>query len=571
MAAELGAFPQWEKNRDSMLRVIRNHRRASYGAEKNEYEGLTIKPRGLDPELTPDELLVAAREAWDRALELGEKYGFRNAQTTVLAPTGTIGLVMDCDTTGIEPDFSLVKFKKLAGGGFFKIINQAIPEALQRLGYEPTEVEAIINHAVGTGSLEGCPTINPETLRSRGFDDEALGRVENALPMAFELSHAFTPEVVGETILEKLGVSAEQAGLPGFHLLSWMGFSADEIADANRWVCGTMTVEGAPYLAEEHLPVFDCANKCGRDGERYIAVDGHIAMMAAAQPFISGAISKTINMPSHASVEDIQQAYRTSWEGMLKAVAIYRDGSKLSQPLSATLDVEDRATLLEAVEKQDTDTVVQVLAEQVVRGQVKRQPLPQRRKGFTQKALVGGHKIYLRTGEYPDGSLGEIFLDMHREGAAFRSLMNCFAIAVSLGLQYGVPLEEFVEAFVFTRFEPNGPVMGHDRLRMATSVIDYIFRELAISYLGRHDLAHVSEEDIRYDAVGTSRVAAEASDRSGGGEGLIATESAVNVKVIEARAKGYEGDACEECGHFTLVRNGNCLKCVQCGSTTGCS
>jgi len=597
MAAEHGPFPAFEENRESMLRVIRNHRRAAYASEPGEYEGLTIVPKGLDPARTPEELLEAARAAWDRALELGERHGYRNAQVSVLAPTGTIGLVMDCDTTGIEPDFALVKYKKLAGGGFFKIINQAIPAALRHLGYDEAAIEEIVAHTVGHGTLEGCPTIGHDTLRRMGFDEAAIARVEAALPMAFEIRNAFAPHVLGEDTLRGLGFTDEDLADWRLDVLERLGFSAAEIDAANTWACGTMTVEGAPHLKEEHLPVFDCANRCGRKGTRYIRYEGHIQMMAAAQPFLSGAISKTINMPADATVADIQRAYRIAWETMIKAVALYRDSSKLSQPLSIGLDSEDEEAIAAAVATGDTGTVAQTMAERVVlRYQARRHRLPQRRGGYTQKATVGGHKVYLRTGEYADGSLGEIFLDMHREGAAFRSLMNCFAIAVSLGLQYGVPLDEFVDAFVFTRFEPNGMVGGHDRIKMATSVIDYIFRELAITYLDRTDLGQVHPEDVRHDAVGgTSTTPQEEDDdegepmaevhaiavgqraaaargpaRTGPVERGLAGEDMARA-MEEARLKGYEGELCPECGQLTMVRNGTCLKCLSCGATTGCS
>ena len=498
MAAELWPFPGYAKNRDAMLRVIRNHRRAAYTAPTEEFEGLTITPAGIQPEHCPPDLLIAARRAWDRALELGTAYGYRNAQVTVIAPTGTIGLVMDCDTTGIEPDFALVKFKKLAGGGYFKIINQSLPPALETLGYSSSQVQDIVNYCVGRQTLQGAPFINHETLKQKGFDDAALARMESGLAQAFEIQFAFNKYVLGEEFCRtKLGLTDLQLTEANFNLLKALGYTQEEIAAANDYCCGTMTVEGAPHLKVEHLPVFDCANRCGRIGQRYIAVDAHIRMMAAAQPFISGAISKTINMPADATLEDVKSAYLFSWKSMVKAVALYRDGSKLSQPLSASTDsgktVEASTEVLNIAEKITERVLVRYLA--------KRRPLPARRNGYTQKAVIGGHKLYLRTGEYEDGTVGEIFLDMHKEGAAFRSLMNCFAIAISLGLQHGVPLEEFVEAFVFTRFEPNGPVKLNDRIKMSTSIIDYIFRELAVTYLDRYDLAQVKEEDLRMDSV----------------------------------------------------------------------
>jgi ribonucleoside-diphosphate reductase alpha chain len=652
MARELGPFPGYSKNRDSMLRVIRNHRRAAYLAGGADYEGLGIKPVGIDPTYCPPDLLSAARLAWDKALALGEAHGFRNAQVTVLAPTGTIGLVMDCDTTGIEPDFALVKFKKLAGGGYFKIVNQSVPIALKRLGYTPEQTDDIVHYCVGRKTLQGAPGVNVDTLKVRGFTDEAIERIEAALADAFDIRFVFNKFTLGEEFCrDRLGFTDEQLADWNFDMLTALGFDKAEIDAANDYVCGTMTVEGAPHLAAEHLPVFDCANKCGRTGQRFIKAEGHIRMMAAAQPFLSGAISKTINLPADATVEDVSAAYLLSWKLGLKANALYRDGSKLSQPLNASAD-DAAAAILEASleptpeapsplelvaaarsespEVSPHDAVRHTATRLVYRYIARRRLLPARRRGYTQKARVGGHKVYLRTGEYEDGSLGEIFIDMHREGAAFRSLMNCFAIAVSLGLQYGVPLEEFVEAFTFTRFEPNGPVQGHDNIKMATSVIDYVFRELAMSYLGRHDLVQVSPDDTRHDWAGDAsqpsldfedeadggmhehapgfshenhdsrgfrkatngeksptpggppptrpiRIGPEAADSGGRGTATAlvskapAPEAFMAGQISVARLKGYEGDPCPECGAFTLVRNGVCLKCDTCGATSGCS
>ena len=591
MAKDLGPFPGFEKNRLPMLRVIRNHRRAAYNAPARDYEGLTITPLGIDPEHCPQALLEAARATWDRALELGEKYGYRNAQVTVLAPTGTIGLVMDCDTTGIEPDFSLVKFKKLAGGGYFKIINQSIPVALDTLGYPPHQIAEIVSYCVGRKTLQGAPFINHETLRAKGFDEAGLARIEAALEAAFEIQFVFNSWTLGDGyVSQQLGLNDAQLAEWNGNLLRALGFTPAEIEAANDYCCGTMTVEGAPFLRPEHLAVFDCANRCGRRGQRFIPVAAHIRMMAAAQPFLSGAISKTINMPQDATIADVKDAYRASWKSMLKAVALYRDGSKLSQPLNAVSDDEEEAAAA------DIEKVAERMTERVVTKYLReRHRLPGRRTGYTQKAVVGGHKVYLHTGEYEDGSLGEIFIDMHKEGAAFRSLMACFAIAISLGLQHGVPLEEFVHAFVFTRFEPNGMVQGNDRIRMSTSVIDYVFRELAINYLGRTDLSHVPDEDLRSDSVGSKIeppsdmggvpepvirarppmpsgdiASARAARPVSGGSGGLAEAKLLSASEI-ARLKGYEGDACGDCGQFTMVRNGTCLKCLTCGTTTGCS
>jgi ribonucleoside-diphosphate reductase alpha chain len=590
IARDLGPFPRYAQNREPMLRVIRNHRRAAYNAAPSVYEGLTITPLGVDPSHCPSDLVQAARETWDRALTLGEAYGYRNAQVTVLAPTGTIGLVMDCDTTGIEPDFALVKFKKLAGGGYFKIINQSIPIALRTLGYTADQIDDIVAYCVGRKTLRGAPGVNPDSLRAKGFDEAGIARIEGALEGAFDLSFAFNPWTLGEGYVQRqLGLNDAQLAEWNGNLLRALGFTAAQIEAASDYVCGAMTVEGAPHLRDEHLPVFDCANRCGKKGRRFIAVDAHIRMMAAAQPFLSGAISKTINMPSDSTIEDVKQAYHAGWRSMLKAVALYRDGSKLSQPLNATTDEDEVAAA-------DVEAVAEKMAEKVVTKYLLRRErlrLPDRRAGYTQKAVVGGHKVYLRTGNYEDGTLGEIFLDMHKEGAAFRSLMNCFAIAISLGLQHGVPLEEFVDAFVFTRFEPNGMVMGNDRIKMATSVIDYVFRELAISYLGRTDLSHVPDEDLRSDTLGNKigqgpiamilpaplAVAttalepvsiARAAVPLSGGSGVAADLKVLSASDM-ARLKGYEGDPCGDCGQFTMVRNGTCLKCITCGTTTGCS
>jgi ribonucleoside-diphosphate reductase alpha chain len=651
MARELGPFPGYARNRKQMLRVIRNHRRAAQNAGAGQYEGLEILPMGIDPDECPTELLKAAREAWENAERLGEAHGFRNAQVTVLAPTGTIGLLMDCDTTGIEPDFALVKFKKLSGGGYFKIINQSLPPALEKLGYSPEQIEDIVSYALGKGTLVGAPFINPETLATKGFTHEVLQRLERALPTAFELRNAFNKWTLGEDFCRQyLGLTDEHLDNFHFDLLRHLGFSEEEIEAANNYVCGTMTIEGAPHLRQEHYPVFDCANRCGRFGTRCISTEGHIRMMAAAQPFISGAISKTINLPANATIQDISDAYMLSWKLGLKANALYRDGSKLSQPLNAAVDDAAAAILevsmqgelppIEATPISQTAAIQSAAKQLVYRYIAKRRALPTRRRGYTQKARVGGHKVYLRTGEYEDGTLGEIFIDMHREGAAFRSLMNCFAIAISLGLQYGVPLEEFVDAFVFTRFEPNGPVTLHDNIKMSTSVIDYVFRELALSYLGRDDLVQVKPEDLRSDAVGkpdqepdwvdeeegeeiegglVPGKAWEDHDSSGFGKGrdetgakrepavpskeppggsgsafaflsgpaeasdaassaaetvrpsTTSTATDVESRIREARLKGYEGDPCGECGSFTLVRNGVCLKCDTCGATSGCS
>jgi ribonucleoside-diphosphate reductase alpha chain len=615
MSQQLGAFPRYQDNREHMLRVIRNHRRAAHASAPHEYEGLTVLPVVHNPTLFTQELWGLARRTWDKALTLGEVAGFRNAQVTVIAPTGTIGLVMDCDTTGIEPDFALVKFKKLAGGGYFKIVNNSVEAALRKLGYTNEQIEAIETFAKGTLTLDGAPHINVATLRAKGFDDAAIAKIQSALPSAFELAFVFNRFVLGDEFCERvLGLTQDQLNDFNFSLLrDGLGFTQQQIEEASDVICGRMTLEGAPYLKEEHLPIFDCATPCGKHGARYIRPIAHIEMMAAAQPFVSGAISKTINLPQTATIADVKEAYRFSWERMIKAVALYRDGSKLSQPLATKGDLGDDS---EAPADQAFTTPIQMAERVVYRYIAKRRRLPDRRSGYTQKAVIAGHKVYLRTGEYSDESLGEIFIDMHKEGAAFRSLMNNFAIAVSLGLQHGVPLEEYVDAFTFTRFEPNGPVVGHANIKMATSIIDYIFRELAVSYLGRYDLAQV-QPTMSVDAMGpdpeyigeedagvhvttpTKDIAHEslhpksqhlnptatirpetpvafvgsttsAVERPTSARAMTATLPQLDERRI-AVAKGYAGDACGDCGQFTLVRNGTCLKCDSCGATSGCS
>ncbi len=638
MAGELGAFPGHAKNADHMLRVIRNHRNAAYG-NADGYEALSVKPVPLDHANCPQGNLIAiATATWDEALRLGEKHGYRNAQTSVIAPTGTIGLVMDCDTTGIEPDFALVKFKKLAGGGYFKIINQSVPAALEKLGYGSAQIEEMVSYAVGHGTIGNAPAINHTTLVGHGFGPNELAKIDAALAQAFDIRFVFNQWTLGEEFCTQvLGIPAEKLNDPTFDLLKSLGFSKKDIEAANDHVCGTMTLEGAPFLKTEHYSIFDCANPCGKKGKRYLSVNSHIYMMAAAQSFISGAISKTINMPNDATIEDCQSAYELSWSLGVKANALYRDGSKLSQPLASAL-VEDDDEAAETLESGTAHEKAVVLAEKIVEKVIvkeiiksHREKMPQRRKGYTQKANVGGHKVYLRTGEYEDGSLGEIFIDMHKEGAGFRAMMNNFAIAVSVGLQYGVPLEEFVDAFTFTKFEPAGMVQGNDSIKNATSILDYVFRELAVSYLDRTDLAHVQPEGASFDSIGrgdqesvanVSELSETAATRSlevlrqisstgylrnrmpqdlvllQGGQGPGGTQtldrampqavqhsasttmgsttavssSAVSMDArVKAKMQGYEGEACGECGNYTLVRNGTCMKCNTCGGTSGCS
>jgi ribonucleoside-diphosphate reductase alpha chain len=563
MAAELGPFARFAANRDDMLRIVRNHRRAALGAPAAEYEGLSVLPQPIDALFCPPDLLAAARTAWDRALELGERHGYRNAQVSAVAPTGTIGLVMDCDTTGIEPDFSLVKFKKLAGGGYFKIINASLPPALRRLGYTDAEIDEIVAYCLGRGTLDGAPGVSAESLRAKGFGEADIAKVNESVRNAFSISFAFGQHVLGKDFLAgALKIPESAFAQPGFSLLAHLGYSTDDIEQANRYACGTMTIEGAPHLKEEHYAVFDTASPNGRLGRRSIAWKAHIEMMAAVQPFVTGAISKTINMGAATTIDDIKGAYLMSWKKMLKSITLYRDGSKLSQPLSSLVPGADAGTAAVLAVLQDPAAGVGV--ELALPGRPKkRNPLPAKRFGYTQKVKIGSHSIFLRTGQYEDGSLGEIFLDMHKEGAAFRSLLNSFAIAVSLGLQYGVPLEEYVDAFTFTRFEPNGIVSGHDNIKMSTSVLDFIFRDLALSYLGRTDLVQVRPDDL----IATSTNANGSKSGANGNGGHDMVDSEVHV----ARMKGYEGDPCPVCGNFTLVRGGTCLRCETCGSTTGCS
>jgi ribonucleoside-diphosphate reductase alpha chain len=617
MAESLGAFPRYEENKESMLRVMRNHRLAAYDAD--EYERLSLKPQGIKAQYCPDYLLKAACKSWDDAVELGEKFGYRNAQATVIAPTGTIGLVMDCDTTGVEPDFALVKFKKLSGGGYFKIINQSVPVALRNLGYSEKEIDSIIKYAVGAATFAGAPFINHQTLSEKGFIADEIKKLDAAVAAAFDIAFVFNKYALGEECLQRLGFSPEQYNDFEWSLLEALGFTDEEIEAANDYVCGTMMLDGANYLKEEHLPVFDCANKCGKKGQRFIHAHGHIRMMAATQPFISGAISKTINLPSEATVEEIADSYMLSWELSLKACALYRDGSKLSQPLSNKSDKKKKVETIEVDEQpatsnkqQETNivdlgklTVEELLEEVQKRVQaspdtklkrklasiVERRSLPAKRRGFTQKAKINGQAIFLRTGEYSDGTLGEIFIDMAKEGATMRSMLNCFAISISIGLQYGVPLEEFVDKFAFTRFDPAGFV-EHPNIKSTTSIVDFIFRMLGYEYLGRTDLVHVLDKPEvlnagtdDWDEVPSGLEYAKSPELSsvriiGASNGTQpvktqktnASKGESGLEAVNAAAKSMQGDApaCNVCGHIT-VRSGTCYKCLNCGNSLGCS
>ncbi|MBA9075688.1 vitamin B12-dependent ribonucleotide reductase [Rufibacter quisquiliarum] len=592
LAAAAGPFPKFSQNRASMLRVIRNHQHAAYNLP-DQYEGLSTQPLGLDQDLCPPNVLAAAKHAWAEALRLGGLHGFRNAQATVIAPTGTIGLLMDCDTTGVEPDFALVKYKKLAGGGYFKIINQSLPLALERLGYPPSHIEAIVKYAKGHATLSGAPHVHPEALMALGFLPEDIERLETALPTAYDLASLFSTNFLGEACLERLGFAQAHYQSTSFQLVQALGLSAAQLQEANDFICGTMTVEGAPYLKEEHYAVFDCANRCGTKGTRFIKAQGHILMMAAVQPFISGAISKTINLPHETTLEEVASCYALSWQLGLKACSLYRDGSKLSQPLTskttATAPATDTAQEPEQQEllhssEQVLKAAQAILAEspndsfrQQLSHMVERRKLPDKRNGFTQKAKIDGHTVYIRTGEYADGSLGEVFIDMYKEGASFRSILNCFAISVSLGLQYGVPLEEFVNRFTFTRFEPAGRV-EHPNIKQATSVFDYLFRLLGYEYLNRADLVHVPDAPQNASVAPDPATAPQTENPKAppAPKAKILTEVAFSNTALQEQTHqvlaSMMGDApiCTTCGHLT-IRSGTCYKCLNCGNSLGCS
>lgn len=621
MAAALGPFAEYETNKKPILRVIANH---AASAGQGAFKSLTHTPDIIDYSLLPfAQVGKRAKTVWKETLKAGKAHGFRNAQVSVVAPTGTIGLVMDCDTTGIEPDFALVKHKFLAGGGQLKIVNRSVPSALRKLGYSTSQIEDISTFMLGHGTLKGGPTINHQALRDRGLSDYEISHIEAALKDAFFMRYAFTVDIIGEDVCrDALGLTETQMASHGHDLLPLMGFSEADIEAAEIYCMGAMTIEGAPHIQDEHLSVFDCATPCGRTGTRSLSALSHIKMMAAAQPFISGAISKTVNLPSTATIADCADIYEKAWSLGLKSIALYRDGSKLSQPLSGMvfndkdLDAFDELSEQPQTEQaaQTTERIVEKVIERVIEKPIERERLPDRRTGYIQKATIGGHKVYLHTGEFESGRLGEIFIDMHKEGAAFRSLMNNFAIAISIGLQYGVPLDEFVEAFVFTRFEPSGPVVGNDRIKFANSILDYIFRELGVSYLGWDDLAHANPALETPDSLGKGEAERNPAPnnedngqfllgyskgflREGNSDNIVpfarrhtdtppaepANSSADEVDNLAkpvvtppdaaqtARFKGYTGDSCTECGHFTLVRNGTCLKCETCGATTGCS
>lgn len=573
MAELFGPFEAFEKNKDNMLRVISNHRAAAYSSDDSKYIGLTIKPQKFDASKCPSDIVEESRAAWDNALEKGKKFGFRNAQVSLLAPTGTIGLLMDCDTTGLEPDFALVKFKKLAGGGYFKIVNNSVPFALKHLGYSDSQINDINNYIVGHGTLDGCETISFEKLREKKFGDKEIELLRSSFKGTFDIKFVFNKYVLGEEFCKSIGFSETELNSPDFNMLQSLGFSKNDIEEANKHVCGAMTIEGAPHLKEDHLEVFDCANKCGKYGKRFIPWVAHIKMMSSVQPFLSGAISKTINMPSDATISDIEKAYLFSWKSMLKSNALYRDGSKLSQPLNAVSGDIAEELLQVAVEDDVDEVIVPQQMTSISPQKAERKRLPKKRRGLTQEVIIGGHKVFIQTGEYDDGTLGEVFVSMYKEGAAYRSLLACFAVAISKSLQFGVPLEEFVDSFTFTRFEPAGMVQGHDAIKTCTSILDFVFRFLGYEYLGRTDFVHVKPlEELKESpskvTVQTVLVNNSPDSLNKPKERPVALGDS---KVSDAKSKGYTGEACRECGSMKVRRNGACTVCEECGATSGCS
>ncbi len=570
LAEALGAFPGYEKNRESMLRVIRNHRHAAYDSAESEYENLHVKPVGIDQKICPSNLLDAAKDAWDKALTMGEKHGYRNAQVTVIAPTGTIGLLMDCDTTGVEPDFALVKFKKLAGGGYMKIANQSVRPALEKLGYSDTEVNDIMKYVMGTLSLEGAPHINRKSLKAKGFTDSDIAAVEKNLPQVFDLQFAFNRFVLGDETMKRLGFTEEQMSDLNFNLARALGFTKEQIDEANTVICGNMTVEGAPLLKAEHLPIFDCANRCGKIGKRYISAEGHIRMMAAAQSFISGAISKTINLPNEATIEDFKNAYHLSWKLGIKANALYRDGSKMSQALSNKSDSK--------AEKVEPTIVEKIVIKEVPR----RRKLPDERMSLTHKIGIAGHEAYIHVGLYEDGQPGEIFIKMSKEGTTLSGVMDTLALSLSMNLQYGVPLEVLCNKLINTRFEPMGMTMNKE-IPMAKSFMDYLGRWLALKFLTKDKAMQFHNKDLVEKSYreGTKSKDAFAMSLPVIDEGApsFASHHAAASTTVEtaadpielAKLQGFTGSICSGCGSSKMKRNGSCELCVDCGATSGCS
>lgn len=595
MAEALGAFPGFERNRKHMLRVIRNHRRAAYNAPAGDYEGLHVIPVGIDQHVCPPDLLLAAQDAWDRALKHGELHGYRNAQTTVIAPTGTIGLLMDCDTTGVEPDFALVKFKKLAGGGYMKIANQSVAPALSALGYSDTEVRDIMRYVMGTLSLEGAPHINRLTLKTKGFTDQDIAAIEKMLPQVFEIGFAFNRWSLGEETMKRLGFTEEQMNDPSFHLLRALGFTKEQIEEANVVICGHMTVEGAPHIKSEHLPVFDCANKCGKEGKRFILAEGHIRMMGASQPFISGAISKTINLPNEATVEDIKNAYLLSWKLCLKANALYRDGSKMSQPLANKSSKTRTHDWEGKTDGSSGGKVVEKIVEKVIVKEVpRRRKLPQERLAIAHKFCIAGHEGYIHVGMYEDGNPGEIFIKMSKEGSTLSGVMDMLALSLSMNLQYGVPLDVICEKLAHSRFEPMG-MTANKEIPMVKSIMDYLGRWLALKFLTREKAKKYHNADLvdqAYDhgtkskdafamrlpvvdegsspaQISITEMVEERAERQAQVESDSVDESGSQIE--KAKLQGFTGAICSGCGSLRMKRNGSCEVCLDCGATSGCS
>lgn len=610
MAKIIGPFRKYEKNKTHMLRVIRNHRRAVYNANKKEYEGLSVIPQGIQSAYCPSDLLSAAKDAWDKALQLGEQFGYRNAQVTVIAPTGTIGLLMDCDTTGIEPDFALVKFKKLVGGGYFKIVNQSLKPALKVLGYSFEHIQDIENYVKGYATLKGCPFINAETLKKKGFTDKELLAIEIQLSGVFELKFAFNKFTLGEDFCRQvLGMNDHQLNDIEFDMLKLLGFTSEEIAKANEYVCGTMTIEGAPHLHKQHYAIFDCANKCGKTGQRFIPYDGHLRMMAAAQPFISGSISKTVNMPEESTVGDIQKAYMESWSMMLKCNAIYRDSSKLSQPLSTSSAEDTYAALfnfgdIDAIDETVGPKQFYQVIEKIVQKPF-RNKLPSERRSITHKFSISGHEGYITVGLYDDGQPGEIFIKMSKEGSTLSGIMDALALSISMNLQYGVPLEVLVSKFCHSRFEPAG-MTGNRDIPMVKSIMDYIGRWLGLKFLPREtakkyhnadlvDRAYsqgtnlllrqvpLEEEISKFDEISADNFKDRVHKHYHAVETLkveefvkVANESLSREEFVKMQKdkvlqlNNEDAPMCSVCGDV-MVRNGTCYKCLGCGETSGCS
>lgn len=512
MAKNLGPFDYFEKNKQHMLKVIRNHRRAAYALD--DYENLTIKPTPINQELCPKDLLQAAHDAWDRALQLGEESGYRNAQATVMAPTGTIGLVMDCDTTGVEPDYALVKFKKLAGGGYFKIVNHSVPMALKKLGYAEDEIKEIISYCLGHGTLVNCPSITHESLYSNGLSQEQVLKVERELRAAMDIRYMFNPATMGEQFYDKV----TNRGQTSF--LEALGYNKEDIEVANKYVCGTMTLEGAPYLKEEHYPIFDCANKCGKEGKRYIHPYGHIKMLSALQPFISGAISKTINMPNDWTIEQIKQAYFDSWKMMLKGVALYRDGCKLSQPLNTTL--EDNPELKKILDEAEENSDV------------------------IQKKVKLGNKELSIYGEKDEGVLAKVSLEMSNTSPVQIAMLNALTNSINLSLKSGVHPAHIAKESL--------NVEGHP---VISELRDFLFENSNGTLLASVLPALANGKNNRY-----------AMDDDEENESNITSLGNTTSKLAMLQKNLKK---CSACGASQLRQSGVCSVCEVCGETSGCS